>query len=155
MLPLVARCGVPVLLMHMRGEPATMQRDTHYDDLVETLCAFLGGRVRAAAAAGVADDKILVDPGIGFGKSTSGNLVILRRLPDLRSVGKPILIGASRKSFIGQVLDLPVAERLEGGLAVAAYASARGAHVVRTHDVAPTVRVVRMIDAIRAAADEG
>jgi dihydropteroate synthase len=153
MLPLVAACGVPVVLMHMRGEPATMQRDTAYDDLVGTVAGFLADRVRAAAAGGLSDDKILVDPGIGFGKSAEGNLTILRRLPDLRSVGKPILIGASRKSFIGQVLDLPVEERLEGSLAVAAHACARGAHVIRTHDVGPTVRVVRMIDAILAARD--
>jgi dihydropteroate synthase len=105
--------------------------------------------VQRAVAAGVSDDKIVVDPGIGFGKSSVGSLQILRLLPTLTRVKRPILIGASRKSFIGSTLDQPVNERLEGSLAVAAYASAQGAHVIRAHDVAATVRVVRMIDAIR------
>jgi len=140
---------VPVVLMHMRGMPSTMQADTNYEDLIEEVTAFLGNTANNAVAAGVADDKILVDPGIGFGKSTDGNLSILRRIPALTTVGRPILIGASRKNFIGKVLDLPLEERLEGSLAVAAIASAQGAHVVRVHDVAATVRVVRMIDAIR------
>ncbi len=102
-----------------------------------------------AVAAGIADDKILVDPGLGFGKSASGNLRILRELPTLRSLGRPLVIGASRKSFIGAVLDLPVGERLEGSLAVAAHAVLQGAHVIRAHDVAATKRTTRMIDAIR------
>ncbi len=149
MLDLVAARGVPVALMHMRGKPRTMQRDTRYDDLIGTLVGFLRDRAETAIAAGVGDDKILVDPGIGFGKSTEGNLTILHRLPALKQVGRPILIGASRKTFIGRVLDLPVDERLEGSLAVAAFACAQGAHVIRAHDVAATVRVVRIVDAIR------
>lgn len=149
MLPLARRSGTPVVAMHMRGTPRTMQRRTEYDDLVDTIAGFLEDCVGSAIAAGVSDDKILVDPGIGFGKSAAGSMRILKHLPDFRRVGRPILIGASRKSFIGQALDLPVDQRLEGSLAVAAYASAQGAHVVRTHDVAATVRVVRMIDAIR------
>jgi dihydropteroate synthase len=92
-----------------------------------------------------------VDPGIGFGKSPEGSLRILRDLPALRSAGRPIVIGASRKSFVGAVLDLPVGERLEGSLAAAAIAAWQGAHVIRAHDVAATVRVVRMVDAIRNA----
>jgi len=151
MLPLVAASGAPIVLMHMRGEPGTMQRDTHYDDLVTAIGGFLNDRVETAIASGVADDKILVDPGIGFGKSAAGNLEILGRLPELRTVGRPILIGASRKSFIGTLLELPVDQRLEASLAVAAYASARGAHVIRAHDVAATRRTVSMIDAIRDA----
>ena len=149
MLPLLRERNVPVVLMHMRGEPRTMQRDTHYNDLTETLRGYLDDRVKSAIAGGLSDDKILVDPGIGFGKSVEGNLTILRRLPELRDIGRPILIGASRKSFIGEVLGLPVEQRLEGSLAVAAYASAQGAHVLRVHDVAATVRAVRMIDAFR------
>lgn len=152
MLDLVVARGVPVALMHMRGTPRTMQQETHYDDLIGTLIGFLRDRAETAVAAGVRDDKILVDPGIGFGKSTEGNLRILHRLPALKQVGRPILIGASRKTFIGEVLDLPVDERLEGSLAVAAFASAQGAHVIRAHDVAATVRVVRMVDAIRDSA---
>ena len=149
MLPVARQLRVPIVAMHMRGTPRSMQRRTDYDDLVGTVAGFLADCVGSAIAAGVSDDKILVDPGIGFGKSAAGSMRILRHLPEFRRVGRPILIGASRKSFIGKTLDLPVDERLEGSLAVAAYASAQGAHVVRTHDVAETVRVVRMIDAIR------
>jgi dihydropteroate synthase len=105
-----------------------------------------------AATAGIPDDKVLVDPGLGFGKSSNGNLEILRQLETLRSIGRPILIGASRKSFIGAVLDLPVKQRVEGSLAVAALAVWQGAHVIRAHDVPATVRVVRMIEAIREGA---
>jgi len=149
MLPLARDRRVPIALMHMRGEPSTMQRDTAYEDLIGTIVDFLRRRVELAAGAGVEDGKILVDPGIGFGKSVAGNLSILKDLPTLARVGRPILLGASRKTFIGKTLSLPVEERLEGSLAVAAYASARGAHVIRAHDVLATVRVVRMVDAIR------
>jgi len=155
MLPLLCERQTPVVLMHMRGEPHTMQRDTRYADLLPTLRGYLDDRVKSAIAGGLSDDKILVDPGIGFGKSAEGNLAILRRLPELRSVGRPILIGASRKSFIGEILGLPVEQRLEGSLAVAAYASAQGAHVVRVHDVAATVRAVRVIDALRGLEGPG
>jgi dihydropteroate synthase len=149
MLPLAVDRGVPVVLMHMRGSPQTMQHDTHYDDLLAELATFLRQRTETAVAAGLSDDKIMIDPGIGFGKSVEGNLTILKRLPELSRLGMPILVGASRKAFIGAVLDLPVQDRLEGSLAVAAYASAQGAHVIRAHDVAATARAVRMIDAIR------
>jgi dihydropteroate synthase len=151
MLPLLVERGVPVVLMHMRGTPRTMQRDTRYENLLEEIAGFLSDRAESAVVAGVADDKILIDPGIGFGKSTEGNLAILRRLSSLDRVGKPVLVGASRKSFIGATLDRPVQDRLEGSLAVAAFAAAEGAHVIRAHDVAATVQVVRMIDAIRRA----
>lgn len=151
MLPLLVERRAPVVLMHMRGTPRTMQHDTRYDDLLHEVSEFLRLRTESAVAAGLPGDKIMVDPGIGFGKSVEGNLAILRRLPELARLGKPILIGASRKSFIGAVLDRPVQDRLEGGLAVAAFASAQGAHVIRAHDVGATVRAVRMIDAIRGA----
>jgi len=152
MAPLAAERGVPVVLMHMRGTPRTMARLTRYDDIVAEVGEFLRERAESAVNAGIADDKIIVDPGIGFAKSVTGNLTLLRRLDELRErSGCPVLVGASRKSFIGAVLDVPVDDRLEGGLAVAAYASAQGASVIRTHDVAATVRVVRMIDAIRGA----
>jgi dihydropteroate synthase len=149
MLPLLAERQAPAVLMHMRGVPATMQRDTAYDDLLGTLSGFLEDRVQSAAAAGLGNDKILVDPGIGFGKSAVGNLSILSRLGELQGVNRPIVIGASRKSFLGKLFDLPVDDRLEVSLAVAAFASVQGAHVVRAHDVVSTVRVVRVIDAIR------
>jgi dihydropteroate synthase len=149
MLDLLRERGAPVVVMHMRGTPQTMQHDTEYEDLVWQVAEFLHERVQTAVAAGISDDKIVVDPGIGFGKSSAGSLLILRLLPALIRVGRPILIGASRKSFIGESLNLPVNERLEGSLAVAAFASAQGAHVIRAHDVAATARAVRMIDAIR------
>jgi dihydropteroate synthase len=151
LLALVRERRVPAVLMHMRGTPQTMQDDTEYGDVVSEVTEFLDRAVARTIEAGIPDGKIVVDPGLGFGKSARGNLAILRRLPTLARVGRPILIGASRKSFVGSVLDLPVDERLEGSLAVAAYACARGAHVIRAHDVRATVRVVRMIDAIRAA----
>jgi dihydropteroate synthase len=153
MLPLAVEREAPVVLMHMRGTPGTMQRDTSYDDLIAAVTGFLADYTESAVAAGLSDDKIIIDPGIGFGKSAEGNLAILERLHELERVGKPILIGASRKSFIGAVLDLPVEDRLEGSLAVAAYASAAGAHIIRAHDVGATVRVTRMIDAIRGAGE--
>ena len=149
MLPLLRESRVPVAIMHMRGTPQTMQQDTRYVDLMSSIVGFLRKSASKALAAGLGEDKVLIDPGLGFGKSTAGNLEILRQLPTLRSVGRPIVVGASRKSFIGAVLDLPVKERMEGSLAVAALAVWQGAQVVRAHDVAQTVRVVHMIDAIR------
>lgn len=152
MAPLVAKRQVPVVLMHMRGQPCSMQRDTHYDDVCATLCDFLRERVDFAASAGLANDKILLDPGIGFGKSVEGNLTILRQIAALAALGRPVLIGASRKSFVGALTRRPVDDRLEESLAIAGFASAAGAHIIRAHDVAETVRVVRMVDAIRGAA---
>lgn len=149
MLPLLVERSCPVVLMHRRGTSRTMQRDTHYDDLMATLTGYLQDRAETAVASGLTSDRIVLDPGIGFGKSTEGSLAILRKLGALSSIGWPILIGASRKTFIGAVLDLPVDQRLEGSLAVAAMACIQGAHIVRTHDVQATVRTVRMIDAIR------
>jgi dihydropteroate synthase len=151
MAPLVRDREVPVVLMHMRGTPATMQADTGYDDVVASVVEYLRERLDRAVEGGIPGDKILLDPGIGFGKSTEGNLSILKRLGQLSGLGRPLVIGASRKSFIGDLLETPVEDRLEGSLAVAAFAAAAGAHVVRVHDVAETVRVLRMIDAIRGA----
>lgn len=147
----VRESHVPIVLMHMRGTPRTMQHDTEYVDLLSSVVGFLRKRVERAAASGIADDKILVDPGLGFGKSAAGSLRILRELGTLKSVGKPLVVGASRKSFIGAALDLPVGERLEGSLAAAAAAVWNGAHLIRAHDVAATKRTTRLIDAIRRA----
>jgi dihydropteroate synthase len=149
MLATVRDARVPMIVMHMRGTPRTMQKDTDDADLLSSIVEFLSKTVERAVAGGIADDKILVDPGLGFGKSAAGNLRILRELPTMRSVGKPLVIGASRKSFIGAALDLPVSERLEGSLAIAALAVWQGAHVIRAHDVTATKRTTRMIDAIR------
>ncbi|MDH3784829.1 MAG: dihydropteroate synthase [Acidobacteriota bacterium] len=149
MLPLIVDRRVPVVLMHMRGKPETMQRSTHYDDVVGEVTDYLRERVAYAVAGGVSSDKIVVDPGIGFGKGLAGNLEVLRQLTSLRELGHPILIGASRKAFIGEILDTPVTERLVGSLAVAVWAATHGAHIVRAHDVAETVRALRVIDALR------
>lgn len=151
MLPLLRETDTPVVLMHMRGEPRTMQREMRYGDITAEVVGFLQDCSDTATALGLAGDKILIDPGIGFGKSATGNMTLLDELPALRKIGRPILIGASRKSFIGAVLDLPVEDRLEGSLAVAAFAAAQGAHMVRAHDVRATLRAVRMIDAIRSS----
>jgi len=145
----VAASGAAVVLMHMRGTPRTMQADTRYDDLLGTVTGSLRSADEKARRSGIPDDKILLDPGIGFGKSRSGNLELVRRLPELGTLGRPILVGASRKSFIGAVLDLPADDRLEGSLAATALAAWLGAHVVRVHDVLATVRAVRVVDAVR------
>jgi dihydropteroate synthase len=144
-----AAAAAPLILMHMRGDPSSMQHNTTYDDLIGEIRADLLKAVEKAALLGISDDKIILDPGIGFGKSREGNLEILRRLPELNVEGRPVMIGASRKAFIGATLDLPVDRRLTGSLAVAAVAAWQGAHILRVHDVAETVRVVRMVDAIR------
>jgi dihydropteroate synthase len=151
MVAAVRDARVPVVLMHRRGEPRTMQNDVVYQDLIHEVEQFLRQIVERAVAAGIGGDKILVDPGLGFGKSAAGNLRILHELTRFHGVGRPLVIGASRKSFIGATLDLPVSDRLEGSLAVAATAAWNGAHVIRTHDVRETKRVTRMIDAILRA----
>jgi dihydropteroate synthase len=151
MVGVLAETHAPAIVMHRRGTPRTMQDDTRYDDLLDEIRDHLGGVLRKAQEGGIRDDKILVDPGVGFGKSAEGNLEILRRLSELRSLGRPIVIGASRKAFIGAVLTLPVADRLEGSLAAAAIALWEGAHVIRVHDVAASARVARMVDALRSA----
>jgi dihydropteroate synthase len=138
----VAAAGVPVVLMHNKPGGG-------YHDLIGEIVASLGESVELARAAGIADDRIIVDPGIGFGKTREENLEIIRRLPELRQLGFPLLIGPSRKSFIGKTLDLPAGERLEGTAAAVALSIAGGADIVRVHDVKAMVRVARMADAIR------
>jgi len=147
--------GLGLVLMHMRGTPETMQLDTRYADLVGEVRAHLALAVGRAVHAGVPRARILVDPGIGFGKSVEGNLLLLARLGELAALGQPILVGASRKSFIGRLLDLDVHDRLEGSLAAAVAAVLAGAHVIRAHDVRATVRAVRIAAAVRAAAAAG
>jgi dihydropteroate synthase len=150
---LCAAHGAGLAVMHMRGTPRTMQVDPHYDDLLGEVRAGLETAVAAAEAAGVAPDAICVDPGIGFGKTLAHNLTLLRRLDAFRAIGKPILVGPSRKSFIGALLDhLPAAERLEGTVAACVMAAAAGAHILRVHDVAAVRRAVRVAEAIRDAA---
>jgi len=143
-----AERGVPLCLMHMLGMPKTMQVSPEYGDLMGEIIAFLRERAEAATGAGVEPANILVDPGIGFGKTVAHNLEILRRLRELRGLGYPVLVGPSRKSFIGRVLDLPEGERLEGTAASVALSIANGADIVRVHDVSEMVRVAGLTDAI-------
>jgi dihydropteroate synthase len=143
----VSEAGAACVLMHMKGTPADMQKDPVYDDLMGEIILFLSRAIERARSAGLEEDQIVVDPGIGFGKTTEHNLAILRRLPELAVLGAPVLVGTSRKSFIGNVLDAPVDDRLEGTLATAAYAVAQGARMLRVHDVKPVARAVRMVEA--------
>ena len=148
MVEVAASSGAPVVLMHRRGTPVTMQKNTWYEDLLGELKNFLTERIAAARAGGVALERIAVDPGIGFGKSVEGNLEIIRHLGEFADLGCPILVGASRKSFIWMPMGLKAEESLEGSLAVAVLSVAKGANVLRVHDVAATVRAVRMAEAI-------
>ncbi len=152
MLPLVAAAGVPVALMHMRGEPATMQRDTRYADLVSEVAEALESAAERARGSAVADDRILLDPGLGFGKSAEGNELLLRQLGALRSLGYPLLVGASRKAFIGRLTGVSdPAARLAGSVAAAVVAALRGAAVLRVHDVGATREALAVATALRRA----
>jgi dihydropteroate synthase len=137
MAPLVAERGVDVCLMHMIGTPRTMQSEARYDDVVADVTAFLAGRVEAATAAGIALERIEVDPGIGFAKTTDHNLELLDRLRELTELGRPIVLGTSRKSFLGRITGRETAERVPATLATVVMGLERGAEVFRVHDVAP------------------
>jgi dihydropteroate synthase len=150
LLGVAAEAGAPLVLMHMQGTPATMQDDPRYDDVLAEVEAFLQERCAAAEAAGVASDALVVDPGIGFGKRDEHNYALLAGLARLTRMGHPVLVGTSRKGFIGRALGLPVEERLEGTAATVVWAVERGARIVRVHDVAPMVRTVRMTEALLA-----
>jgi dihydropteroate synthase len=148
-----ARYGAALCLVHMRGTPATMQEAPRYDDLLGEVRARLASAVAAAEAAGVAPDAICVDPGIGFGKTLGHNLTLLKRLDALAPLGKPILVGPSRKRFIGALLGAEPADRLEGTLAACVMAVQAGVHLLRVHDVAAVRRAARVAEAIRDADD--
>ncbi len=148
MAALVAERGSELVLMHMQGDPRTMQADPTYDDVVEDVKAFLAERIERATAAGVEEEKIWVDPGIGFGKTVDHNLALLRRLGELSELGRPILIGSSRKSFIGKITGAEVDERLGGTIASCVLAVANGAGAVRVHDVAPVREALLVAEAI-------
>mgnify|MGYP003878704553 CR=1 FL=1 len=143
-----ARYDSPLIIMHIKGTPKTMQQEPFYEDLMGEIIAYLHQAIEKATSAGVDPQQVIVDPGIGFGKRVQDNLVILNRLHDLNVLGRPILIGTSRKSFIGAVLGLEVHQRMIGTLATVAVAAMKGAHIVRVHDVAPVKQVVDMVDAI-------
>ncbi len=151
MAEVVREAGAGLVLMHMRGVPATMQQDPRYDDVVREVRDHLAGRMAAARSAGVGAEAIVVDPGLGFGKTADHNLTLLAGLGELCALGRPVMIGASRKRFLGGAAGAGVEARLEAGLAVAALAVDQGAAIVRTHDVAATRRAVEMAAAVRAA----
>ena len=148
MAAIIAEYEAGVVIMHMRGSPENMQEDLHYDDCVGEVKRFLEQGIQTAESAGIASDQIWVDPGIGFGKTVQQNLEILAHLESFASLHKPILLGTSRKSFIGKILDLPVAERLEGSLATAVIGIMKGARVLRVHDVQETCRAVKIASEI-------
>jgi dihydropteroate synthase len=142
---------LPVCLMHMRGEPTDMQDAPHYDDVTGEVASFLRERMDACIAAGIAAERIILDPGFGFAKTLDHNLSLFKHMEALHALGRPLLVGVSRKSMIGKVLDKPVDQRLYGALALAGMAMAKGARILRVHDVAQTVDVVRMIAAVESA----
>lgn len=144
----VAEKQAGLILMHMQGTPRTMQEAPVYADVVSEICDSLQASVAVAESHGVAPHRIIVDPGIGFGKTVAHNLEILRRLSEFRVLEKPLLVGTSRKSFIGKVLEVPLTERVEGTLATVCWAIMQGADIVRVHDVMPNVRAARMTDAL-------
>jgi len=143
-----AACDVPVCLMHMLGEPRTMQQDPHYGDVVAEVRDFLAARLAACNAAGIATDRIVLDPGFGFGKTREHNFRLLNELEALRIAGRPLLAGLSRKSMIGQTLGLEVGERVHASLGLALLAVFNGANIVRVHDVRETRDALRMVEAV-------
>ncbi len=145
--------GLPICLMHMQGEPGAMQQSPHYDDVVVEVSDFLRQRIAACVETGIGYDRLLIDPGFGFGKTFTHNLQLLRRLDELSSLGVPVLAGVSRKSMIGRALndgraDRPVAGRLYGSLAAAVIAAMKGATILRVHDVAATVDALAVVAAL-------
>jgi len=147
-----ARAKVPLILMHMRGVPETMQKDVHYESLFSEILCSLRRSIEKAEASGVNPDQIIIDPGIGFGKNLDHNLLLIKNLAEFRILGKPILLGTSRKSFIGRLLGgAEVTERLEGTIASVVIGILNGAHMVRCHDVLQAKRAIIVADAIRLA----
>jgi dihydropteroate synthase len=150
----VGGSGAGMVLMHMRGDPQTMQQLTEYADVVAEVKAWLGRRLEAAVAAGIERERLAVDPGLGFAKTAEQSLSLMRYIAAFADLGRPILVGPSRKSFIGKVLDAEVGDRLEGTAGAVAWLAANGAHILRVHDVREMVRVVRVVDAIRVSGAE-
>lgn len=146
-----AESGLAVCIMHRQGEPQTMQQAPHYNDVVADVKDYLVEKVAACVAAGITRNKLVLDPGFGFGKNLQHNLTLMAHLNELREIDLPLLVGVSRKRMIGETLDKPVNERLYGGLALAVLAVAQGAHILRVHDVAPTVDALKMASAVLRA----
>lgn len=151
MFPLVRDREVGMVLMHMKGEPKTMQQSPEYNDVVREVHDYLAVRVQAAVDAEVSWEQLCVDPGLGFGKTTDHSLRLMKETDTFLDIGRPVLVGPSRKSFIGDALGTEVTDRLEGTAGAVAYMVAKGAHIVRVHDVREIARVVRVVDAILRA----
>jgi dihydropteroate synthase len=148
MFDVVRKHDAAIVLMHMKGEPKTMQEAPAYEDVVGEVHEFLRERIEAAEFAGVDAERIAIDPGIGFGKNLEQNLELMRRVDAFLDLGRPVLVGPSRKRFIGAIVGVPEDERVEGTIGAVSWLVSRGAHVVRVHDVREVVRAVRVIDAI-------
>ncbi|MBN1354818.1 dihydropteroate synthase [bacterium] len=146
MIRVVAGSNVDVVVMHMRGTPVTMQVDPRYEDVIAEIISFLNARIEQAVRSGVIKDRIIIDPGLGFGKKLDHNISIIRHLDRFRSMGYPVLVGPSRKSFIGEILNLPVHDRLEGTLAAVGVCMFFGADIIRVHDVKAVARYAKMLD---------
>ena len=149
MFEVVRKADAGMVLMHMRGEPKTMQQQTDYGDVVAEVKGYLAERAEAAVHAGIGRERLAVDPGLGFAKTEQQNYVLMRDIAAFLDLGRPVLVGPSRKSFIGKVLGTEVDQRLEGTAGAVAWMAGQGAHIVRVHDVKEMVRVVRVVDAIR------
>lgn len=149
-LDVAAKLNVPVCLMHMQGEPRTMQSAPCYHNVTKEVSEFLAKRVEACIQAGVARSRLLIDPGFGFGKNVEHNLEMIKHLEDFKALVLPLVVGLSRKSLIGTVLDVPVEDRVYGSIALAALAVWQGAAIIRAHDVAATVQAIKMITAVKA-----
>jgi dihydropteroate synthase len=149
----VADAGCPVCLMHMLGAPKTMQQDPRYDDVVDEVLSFLEERLALAVTAGVREEQVLLDPGIGFGKTLEHNLLLLRHLDRFVALGRPVVLGASRKRFLGAILDAEPQDRLFGTVATTVVGAQAGAAVFRVHDVRPNVEALRVAEAVRTAGD--
>ena len=149
-----AETGLPVCLMHMQGQPGTMQDAPHYDDVFADVNRFFTEQIARCEAAGIAKEKLLLDPGYGFGKNLTHNYQLLARLSEFHHFGLPLLVGMSRKSMVGQLLNVGPADRLSGSLACAVIAAMQGANIIRVHDVKETVEAVRVVEATLSAKEK-
>jgi len=148
MVKVASKYNIPVIIMHIKGTPQNMQESPNYENVIKEIKDYFEERINFADSMGIKGKNIILDPGIGFGKRFEDNLAILKNLKEFKKLEKPLLVGLSRKSFIGKILDLPVEERLEGSLGALAYSIMQGANIVRVHDVKESVRVAKVMDAI-------
>jgi dihydropteroate synthase len=151
LLQMASRYQAAVIIMHMQGRPKNMQKNPHYVNVIKEVSSFLFERARKAIAGGIDKRSIVIDPGIGFGKNHEDNLELLRNIDVFTRSGYPVLVGHSRKSFIGNILDLPVEERLEGTLAITAYLFLKGVNFIRVHDIEQNQKVIRVLKALRSS----